>query len=77
MLGSFQILLERDNWKDCCQPQPASQGCKRLLKAQGESHMMARLLLAVHMKRGPQRVVDTTHSLMGSHKRGLEAGGSI
>ena len=39
--------------------------------------MMARLLLAVHMTRGPQRVVDTSHSLMGSHKRGLEAGGSI
>lgn len=39
--------------------------------------MMARLLLAVHMTREPQRVADTTHSLMESHKRGLEPGGSI
>ena len=39
--------------------------------------MMARLRLVVRMTMEPQRVVGMTHNLMGSRKRGLEAGVSI
>ena len=42
-----------------------------------KTHMLARLLLVVRMTKEPQRVVGMTHNLMGSRKRGLEAGGSI
>lgn len=42
----------------------------------GKSHMKTGLLKVVRMMREPQRVVGMTHNLMGSHKRGLEAGGS-
>ena len=43
----------------------------------GKSHMVTGLLLVVRRRREPQRVVGRTHNLMGSHKRGMEAGGSM
>ena len=49
MQGSFQILAETDNWKDCFQPHPRSQGCKRLLKAKQAAGMMERLQEESHM----------------------------